>query len=450
MPVTLVSSIETPRERQKIGIVGSGISGLGAAWALRERHDVTVFEKEPRAGGHSHTVDVDYDGVRIPVDTGFIVYNEHNYPNLTALFRELSVETFETYMTFGFSAQSGLLEWQGNTILSLFAQKRNLFRPSFHRMWMDMIRFRKQGLDDLKSGRIEGLSLGNYLTLRGFSRAFTENCVIPMGAAIWSSAASDMLAFPAASFIRFFENHRLFYMEKPIWRTVKGGSRNYVSKLEAILGPSLRRGLGVRSVHRHPTGVRLTDSTGAAHEFDQVILATHSDEALGLLSDAGDTERQILGALPYAMNKVYLHRDAALMPKRRAVWSSWNYLARPTLDDGQAVSVSYWMNSLQGIDKRFPLFVTLNPQTPPRADLTFRTFDYAHPQFDANALLAQRRLHLIQGQRRTWFCGAYAGYGFHEDGLTSGLEVATRLGATLPWGAVAAPRVFPMLKEAAE
>jgi hypothetical protein len=436
--------------KKKIAIVGAGISGLGAAWALKDKADVTILEKERRIGGHSHTVDVDYDGAPIAVDTGFIVYNEVNYPNLTALFRRLDVPTKPTRMTFGFSADHGRFEWQGNTILSLFRQKRNVFSLSFHRMWMDMVRFRKEGLADLQAGRADGLSMAEYLQKNRYSAAFRDKCVIPMGAAIWSSRAEDMLAFPAASFIRFFENHKLFYMEKPEWRTVDGGSREYVRRLSAGLEGRIRAGNAAVRIVRTADGVEITAADGVTQRYDDVVLACHSDQALALLSDPSEGERKVLGKLSYAPNAVYLHRDPALMPKRRSVWSSWNYLTETHGPKGAAVSVTYWMNSLQHIDKSKPLFVSLNPPRAPREDLTFRTFEYAHPQFDADALAAQRRLHLVQGVRNTWFCGAYAGYGFHEDGLTSGLEVATRLGGSVPWGEVAAPRVFPALKEAAE
>lgn len=433
----------------RVAIVGSGIAGMGAAWALHRDHEITVFEKEPRPGGHSHTVDVHYDGTAIPVDTGFIVYNELNYPNLTALFATLGVETIPTNMTFGFSSLNGRLEWQGNTIGSLFAQRSNLLSLSFHRMWLDILRFRRNGLADLNAGRTNGHSLGSYLKANAYGDAFRDHCIVPMGAAIWSTSASEMLSFPAESFIRFFENHRLFYFDKPLWRTVKGGSREYVKRLTAPFANRIRLNTPVAKIARTSASVEITDATGNRETFDQVILACHSDEALPLLADATDAERQVLGRMRYAPNRVYLHRDPALMPKRKAVWSSWNYLARET-DTGGAVSVSYWMNRLQLIDEAKPLFVTLNPPAPPSAHLTFGTFTYDHPQFDTAALAAQRRLHMIQGERRTWFCGAYAGYGFHEDGLTAGLEVAQRIGAKLRLGAVQNPRVFQDLKEAAE
>ena len=433
----------------RIAIVGSGISGMGAAWALHRHHEVALFEKEPRLGGHSHTVDIDYDGTPIAVDTGFIVYNELNYPNLTALFGHLGVATQESDMTFGFSARGGALEWRGNTVRSLFAQKRNVFRPSFHRMWLDILRFRRESIADLNHGGIAGLSLGEYLARNGYGDSFRDDCILPMGAAIWSSSAADMFAFPAASFIRFFDNHRLFHFDKPVWRTVKGGSREYVKRLTAPFADRIRLATPVRCIERDANGATVVDGAGAAARFDHVILACHSDQALQLLANPTDAERSVLGALRYAPNTVYLHRDPRLMPKRRSVWSSWNYLSTPQ-DSARAVSVSYWMNNLQGIDNRYPLFVTLNPPSPPKAHLTFAKFECDHPQFDAAALVAQRRLHLLQGVRHTSYCGAYSGYGFHEDGLTSGLEVAQRLGARLPWGDIAAPRVFPSFQDAAE
>jgi predicted NAD/FAD-binding protein len=433
----------------RIAIVGSGIAGMGAAWALRAQHEIVVYEKDARPGGHSHTVDIDYDGTQIAVDTGFIVYNERNYPNLTALFAELSVAAIPSRMTFGFSALGGALEWQGSSARSLFAQKRNILRPSFHRMWLDILRFRREGPEDLLAGRTAGLSLGDYLSQRGYSAAFRDNCILPMGAAIWSSSPKDMLDFPAQSFIRFFDNHRLFHLDKPSWRTVKGGSREYVKRLTAPLRERLRLSTPVTAVRRTDRGAAITDQTGRTEIFDHIVFACHSDQALALLADATDVERQVLSPLRYSPNAVYLHRDPALMPKRKSVWSSWNYLARET-NDGSAVAVTYWMNALQSIDGRYPLFVSLNPPHPPAPHLTFQTFTCDHPQFDAAALVAQRRLHLIQGVRNTWFCGAYAGYGFHEDGLTSGLEVAQRLGASVPWGGISVPRIFGNLKAAAE
>jgi predicted NAD/FAD-binding protein len=316
-------------------------------------------------------------------------------------------------------------------------------------MWLDVLRFRRDSILDLTGERIEGVSLGEYLIRNGYSDSFRDDCILPMGAAIWSSSTADMLTFPAASFIRFFDNHRLFHFDKPVWRTVKGGSREYVKRLTAPFANRIRLARPVRTIARDARGVSIVDENGATARFDQVIMACHSDQALRLLANPTDAERNVLGALRYAPNAVYLHRDATLMPKRPSVWSSWNYLS--TVEQStRGVSVTYWMNKLQGIDDRYPLFVSLNPPRSPKAELTFATFRCDHPQFDAAALVAQRRLHLLQGLKHTWYCGAYAGYGFHEDGLTSGLEVAQRLGARLPWGEVASPRIFHPLQEAAQ
>ena len=433
----------------RLAIIGSGIAGMGAAWALHRDHEIVLYERKPRLGGHSHTVDIDYDGIRIAVDTGFIVYNEISYPNLTALFAELGVPTTPTQMTFGFSAQNGRLEYQGSTIRSLFAQKRNVLNPSFHRMWLDILRFRREALADLLNGRADRHTLGSYLEQNRYGTTFRDNCIIPMGAAIWSSRPDEMLAFPAQSFIRFFENHRLLYFEKPSWRTVQGGSREYVKRLTAPFADRIRLNTPVERIERDATGVDVVDAMGTRDRFDNVILACHGDQALALLADPSNAERQVLGALRYAANEVLLHRDPALMPKRKSVWSSWNYLAHAANGVG-AASVTYWMNALQHIDQRCPLFVSLNPPKAPASHLTFARFTCHHPQFDTAALAAQRRLPLIQGARRTWFCGAYAGYGFHEDGLRSGFEVASHLRAQATWRTAASARVSPKIHEAAE
>ncbi len=419
----------------KIAIIGSGISGLGAAWLLHQDHDITVFEKDHRIGGHSNTAEVDYDGTPIPVDTGFIVYNELNYPNLTALFRTLNVDTIESNMSFAVSAQAKRLEWSSDSLATIFAQKRNMANPSFLAMIYDILRFNRIALRDLDSGLCTDLPLGEYIAYRGFGRSFKDHYILPMGAAIWSTSLGSMLDFPAESLIRFFDNHRLLSYARPLWRTVDGGSRTYVARLTAPFQDRIHTGLGIRSVMRSEDGVTLVDDTGAIHRFDHAILACHSDQALRLLSDADDTERAILGDIAYAPNTAYLHRDPALMPERKTVWASWNVMADKT-EAAAPVSVTYWMNRLQNLNPACPLFVSLNPATPPRDDLVFGTYTYDHPQFTQAALKAQRRLDEIQGARRTWFCGAWCGYGFHEDGLAAGLEAAERLsGLARPWAA---------------
>ncbi|WP_018698285.1 NAD(P)/FAD-dependent oxidoreductase [Amorphus coralli] len=435
--------------RSRIAVIGSGIAGNGAAWALCENHDVVLYEAEARAGGHSATVDIDYDGARMPVDTGFIVYNDLNYPNLVRLFDHLGVPTEASDMSFGVSLRGGRHEWSGQSLGGLFACKRNLVSPRFIGMLREILRFNETARSDLANGLCETLTLGDYLVERGFGRAFADDYLVPMGAAIWSMPADAMLAFPARALLAFFDNHRLIDRQRPTWRTVSGGSRVYVNRmLNRILRQgTLRLATPVQRIERDAHGVTIVDATGHRDRFDAVVLACHSDQALALLDRPSTDERAILGAVGYRPNTVYLHRDRSLMPRRRQVWSSWNYLSGP--DDGteRGVAVSYWMNRLQNLDESRPVFVTLNPPSAPDPDLTFGTYTYSHPQFDRAALAAQSDLETIQGSARTWYCGAWCGYGFHEDGLSSGLAVAEALGGRVPWRA---PRTLQPILEAAE
>lgn len=414
----------------KIAIVGAGVSGLGAAYALKDVHDITLFEKDARLGGHANTVRIDYDGAAIDVDTGFIVFNQRNYPNLCGLLDALGVESLETDMSFAFSG--GGVEWSSNFPRGVFAQKRNLASPRFLGMLADIGRFNRLAAEDLAAGRLEDLTLGGYLRLRGFGAAFEQRYLLPMGAAIWSTCEGGISGAPAESFVRFLSNHSLLKVVQPVWRTISRGSRTYVERLAALLGERAMAGVGVRQVRRSGAGVMVTDTQGRVRRFDQVILTCHADQAVGLLADADAEERAFLGAIRYAPNRAFLHRDPALMPRRRAAWGSWNYMADP---DGPG-SVSYWMNSLQAIDRRRPLFVSLNPRREPDPALTFAAFDYDHPQFDTPALAAQRRFARIQGRGGVWHAGAWLGYGFHEDGLTAGLRVALNLGGRVPWAFV--------------
>ena len=430
----------------QIAIIGSGIAGNAAAYALSTgtSHQITLYEQDDRLGGHSATVDVDYDGARIAVDTGFIVYNEVNYPNLTALFAELEVATQPAEMSFAVSARKGGFEWCGRTYdvaNGLFAQRRNLLSPRYLGMLLEVLRFNRQAVQDSRDGLLSGRSLAEYLAWRGFTDRFRDDYLIPMGAAIWSMSPQSMLAFPAESFIAFFRNHHLLQWNRPEWRTVVGGSRTYVEKLARAFKGQVRLGTHVSAVRRSATGVVVTDASGREASFDQVVLAAHSDQSLALLSDAREAERRILGAIGYRDNAVYLHRDPMLMPKRKRAWAAWNVMQGE--DPAADLCVTYWMNALQGIDRSRPLFVTLNPPREPHPELTFARFTYAHPQYDAGAIAAQKRLHEIQGRNRTWFCGAWTRYGFHEDGLVSGLEVAEALGGVAPWR-------LPALAEAAE
>lgn len=432
----------------RIAVIGTGIAGNAAAWALTigSPHEVTVYERDLRAGGHCGTVTVDYDGAPVTVDTGFMVYNDLNYPNLAALFDELGVATQPARMSFSVSVEDGSFEWAGDSARRLggfFAQRRNLLSPSHFRMLRDILRFNRQAVEDLASGRLAGLSLGAYLDQAGYSRRFRDDYLLAMGAAIWSTSPAKMLGFPAESFVAFCENHRLVHWTRPVWRTVAGGSQAYVDKLILPFRRRIRFGEPAAAVRRHGDCVDVVDRAGHAERFDAAILAVHSDQALALLHDASADERAVLAAIPYAPNELVLHRDTALMPKRRAAWSSWNLLkARETCDDA---AVTYWMNAIQSIPHERPIFVSLNPHREPAPDLTFARLRYDHPQFDQRAIAAQQRLPALQGTRRTWFCGAWTRFGFHEDGLVSGLAAAEALGAEVPWRVAA--RRLPIAAE---
>ncbi|HTC19119.1 MAG TPA: FAD-dependent oxidoreductase [Stellaceae bacterium] len=419
-----------------IAVIGTGISGMAAAWLLSARHRVTVYEKDDRLGGHTNTVEVPSAAGAVPVDTGFIVYNERNYPNLTALFRHLGVPTQASDMSFAVSLDEGRLEYAGTGLGTLFAQRSNLFRPRFWVMLRDLLRFYRAAPYLLDDPGHEALTLGAYLESHHYSRAFIEDHLLPMAAAIWSAPMATMRSHPAASFVRFCQNHGLLSVlgERPAWRTVTGGSREYVSRLTARYAGRIRLGCAVRALHRGADHVLVEDSRGAAARFDHAVIASHADEALSMLRDPSAEERNLLGAFRYERNLAILHNDAGLMPRRRAVWSSWNYLGRRKDGGDRALCVTYWLNRLQGIPEDESWFMTLNPHRTPRPDSIHRSFLYDHPIFDAEAPHAQRALWRLQGRRNTWFCGAYFGAGFHEDGLQAGLAVAEALGGLRrPW-----------------
>ncbi|MEM9277189.1 MAG: FAD-dependent oxidoreductase [Pseudomonadota bacterium] len=417
----------------KIAVIGSGISGNSAAWALAKSNHVTLYEKQDRLGGHSATVNVEHNGQTIPVDTGFIVYNEQNYPLLTRLFNHLGIATQPSKMTFAVSLEDGKLEWCGSKLKGVFAQPSNLLSPSFLRMLRDIFRFNRKARQDLQSGALCGLTLNDYLHQAGFSKRLKNDYLVPMTSAIWSTPSSKMLEFPAESLIRFMKNHSLIQKQRPRWRTVTGGSREYVATLAQDTNAEFRTGCAVIRVERTPAGILVTDETGHAELFDQVIMASHSDQTLKMISQPTSLEQEILGSIRYVSNDVWLHQDTALMPKRRNAWASWNYLGGKRVEDERDVSVTYWMNQLQDINNDCPLFVTLNPLKEPKSELTLNRFQYSHPLFDTKAVEAQARLHEIQGKDGIWFCGAWCGYGFHEDGLKSGLDVARALGGVIPW-----------------
>jgi hypothetical protein len=421
-------------DRLSVAVIGSGISGLGAAWLLSPRHDVTVLEADGRPGGHCCTVDAICGGMRIPVDTGFIVYNPPVYPNLVALFDTLGVPTAPTRMSFAVSLDAGRYEYAGTSLVSAIGQPANLVRPGHWRMVRDVLRFFREAPSLLADDNVADLSLGAYLTGNGYSEDFIVRHILPMAAAIWSTPSTEVLAFPAKAFVRFFSNHGLLQARnQPIWRTVRGGSRVYVQRLLQHAGCNVVLDGGVRRISRDAAGVTVTTAAGS-RRFDACVIATHADDALALLGDPSTDERGLLGAFRYQPNTAVLHRDPAHMPRRRWLWSSWNYLG-DSIGRHAGLSVSYWMNSLQPLGAAAPdLFVTLNPIRPIAAGAEIARFQYRHPMFDAAAMRAQRELWRLQGMRRTWFAGSYFGYGFHEDGLQAGLAAAEDLGGVRrPW-----------------
>ncbi|MDP1632370.1 MAG: NAD(P)/FAD-dependent oxidoreductase [Caulobacter sp.] len=425
-PAPAAPSTLTSGKRQRIAVVGSGISALSCAWLLKQGHDVTLFERADRLGGHSNTVTARTPEGDMPVDTGFMVYNARTYPNLTALFDHLALPTQPTDMSFSVSLDNGGFEYAAP---GLFAQRRNLVRPRFWSMIRQVLRFYRQAGDAAASLEDPTVTLGDWLARNGFDRRLRDDHLLPMAAAIWSAPVETLLDHPAGSFIRFCQNHGLLQLrDRPIWRTVKGGSRTYVQRLAAMLGDSVRLGCGVTRVERVADGVMVHDTQGRTTRFDQVVIGTHADQALAMLAAPSEAERRLLGAFRYSRNMTVLHSDASLMPRRRRAWSSWNYMG---VDDG--LCVTYWMNRLQGLPGR-DLFVTLNPPRPPRPDSLLHSELYEHPVFDAAAVRAQQDLWSLQGQGGVWFCGAHFGAGFHEDGLQSGLAVAEQLGGLRrPW-----------------
>jgi uncharacterized protein len=417
----------------KIAVIGSGISGLSAAWLLSQRHDVTLIEGDSRIGGHSNTVECSTDQGSVPVDTGFIVYNTATYPNLTALFDYLNVSTSPSDMGFAVSLKGGSYEYSGKGISQLLGGIGNLANPSHWRMMADLVRFfRNAGSEGREIG--ENVSLGQFLSNHGYSRAFIDLHLLPVAGAIWSSSPQHMLDYPAKCFLRFFENHGLLnFYDRPQWRTVTGGSREYVQRLMSDSRMRIITNCPVHNIARSANGVTIQSTNAYRESFDHVVVATHADQALTMLANPTEMEAHCLSAFRYAANRAILHSDETLMPRRKRLWSSWNYVSDGATEP-DSNTVTYWMNALQPLATKTNLFVTLNPQRLPRKETIAQEFSYGHPIFNSATEKMQKQLWSLQGQNRTWFCGAHFGAGFHEDGLQSGLAVAEQLGGSLrPW-----------------
>ena len=421
-----------PLPRQKIAIIGSGISGLGSAYLLAQHHDITLFEKNNYLGGHSRTVDIKTPEGTIPVDSGFIVFNYRSYPLLASLFSELKVPVVKSEMSFGASIDKGWLEYGSHPLSSLFAQKRNFLRPQYWRMLADILRFNRQAHHYLNSD--PSLTMGACLEQLKMGRWFREYYLLAMGAAIWSTPLNKMLTFPAATFIRFFNNHGLLSVtDQPQWYTVKGGSREYVKRITASFEDRVRLNCGITKVVRDPTGVVLHDVHGHSERFDAVVFACHANHALAMIDNPRLAERTVLGNVSYQSNRVVMHSDISFMPKRRKAWSSWVYLSKQRKTGNAEVSLSYWMNNLQPLLTKKPIIVTLNPTREPSKHLIYDDYYFEHPVFDQAAIKAQGSIDTIQGQERLWFCGAYQRYGFHEDGLLSAVNMASKMGVRPSW-----------------
>ncbi len=416
---------------KSIAVVGSGISGLSAAWLLSKSHDVTLFEQDTRPGGHSNTLTVTEPEGSFPVDTGFIVYNVSAYPNLVALFDHLGVETYDTSMGFAVSMGQGAYEYSGNGLSGLFGQASNIVSPSHWGLVRDLVRFFREANELVDGGVPPDMTLGAFLERNGYSKWFVERHILPMAAAIWSTPTAQVMDFPVASFFSFFANHQLLQLvNRPYWRTVRGGSRAYVSKVLADFRGRVELGARVERVTRAGGRVEVSFN-GRTQSFDRCVMASHADESLSMLADADPVESQILGSFRYSQNTAVLHRDTALMPTRRRVWSSWNYISASGANSND-LFVTYWMNKLQKLETRRDYFVSLNPTTTPRDIVA--SISYAHPVFDGKANAARSRLWEIQGRRNVWFAGSYFGFGFHEDGIQSGLAAAEAAGGVRrPW-----------------
>lgn len=417
----------------RLAIVGSGISGLAAAWLLKQRHEVHLFERDSRLGGHTHTVDHADGSGTISLDTGFIVFNHATYPHLTRMFDELDVATQPGDMSFGISCSSPDFEYGVGDLNGLFAQRRHLLSPAFWGMLRDIVRFGSAARRVLAETPDPSITLEHFLESEKLGGLFARGYLLPMASAIWSSGTDATAGFPRDALLRFLDNHGLLTISgQPQWFTVTGGSRTYVRRIAHILGDRVHVGHGIRTIVRHPSEVVLVLEDGSQERFDGVIVAAHADQALALLESPTDAERELLGAWEYSANDTWLHTDTELMPRRRRAWASWNYLLDDLDHPTRSVSLSYHLNRLQRLATDTDFMVTLNPTSPPRANRVIRRMTYHHPVYSRASVATQAELNDLNGHRRTWFCGAYFGNGFHEDGLDSAIRVAAELGVVWP------------------
>ena len=420
----------------KIAIIGSGISGLSSAWMLNKKHDITLFEKNATLGGHSNTASINYHDNRIDVDTGFIVFNFKTYPNLKAFFELLGVEIQKSNMSFGIKDLDSGFEYSGNDLGGLFAQKKNFFNLKYLKMLRDILKFNKNAIKLIESksvniDSIKNQTLGKFIDDLKLGDYFKQYYLFPMAGAIWSCPLELIKNYPAKTFLQFFYNHGLLTVtNQPQWYSVKGGSKEYVKKMSASFKDKIKLNSNIVTSTQSGEKIILTDDKGEKYEFDHVIFASHADQTHAIIADKTKDEEDILSKIKYSKNTAFLHKDQNQMPKKKKAWASWVYLSK---QNENKVSLTYWMNNLQNISDKNPLFVTLNPIEKIKEANIFGIFDYEHPVFDYEAIQSQENLHKIQGKRNIWFCGAWTKYGFHEDGLNSAIKVAKEFGVEMPW-----------------
>jgi len=411
----------------KIAIIGSGISGLAAAYNLYRDHNITLFEKNNYIGGHANTVRVNYHNKNIDVDTGFIVFNFNNYPNLKLLFESLGVKIIKSNMSFGVKNLDHNFEYSAVNLFSLFTQKRNIFNIKFLKMLVDIVKFNKKAMSLIKEGKIdEFLTLNDFLNNIGVGSYFKKYYLLPMAGAIWSCPIKLMKNYPARVFLQFFYNHGLLTIaQQPQWYSVKGGSKEYIKKITKDFRDKITLNCTIVKSQYYNNKVILTDNKGQNYQFDHVIFASHGDQTYKIIADKTKKEEEILSKFKYSKNTAILHKDKTQMPQNKKAWASWIYLASQKKNE---VSLTYWMNNLQNIDNKYPLFVTLNPISKIKEEDIFGKYHYEHPIFDHQAINAQEKLNEIQGKRNMWFCGAWTKYGFHEDGLNSAIDIIKKFG----------------------